>query len=458
MHQAFKRYLACVLSASMLACASGPAFAGGVAVTTAYAGAATLGNGAVGANLGAMNAVGTTLQGASVMALQPILMGGLSVSAAPTLAPTAKLSVAVAQPAAVPTASERAAPSVMVGQAAPAPLAETAVQQPAVLAAPAGAGAQTTIAAPDSKSAAEAGPAVRTGTAQDQLEKLAKETQKNLAKGFDDAVAGPEAAAAAPVKYGKLGRTPSLPDARTLTLAKYMAPELPGTPDSVDFSAKVKGWGMMLNDNIGDCTVAACGHEIQQWTANAGQQQNPADDDILSAYEAVSGYKPGQANTDRGADMLTVLKYWRKVGIAAHKIGAFASVDPANVDHIRAALWIFGSVYLGLNLPVSAQKQDVWDVPAGGATADGEPGSWGGHAVEIAGFGPKGVLIVTWGALKWMTWDFLKTYGGEAYAIISQDFLVNGKTPNNGFDMNTLKADLKAVTDEASNNRNGQKK
>ena len=74
----------------------------------------------------------------------------------------------------------------------------------------------------------------------------------------------------------------------------------------------------------------------------------------------------------------------------------------------------------------------------------------GGHAVEVAGFGPQGLLIVTWGALKWMTWEFLKTYGAEIYAIISEDFLANGKTPNNGFDLATLKADLALVTDNQS--------
>jgi len=235
-----------------------------------------------------------------------------------------------------------------------------------------------------------------------------------------------------------------------LQLANYVLPELPNAPSEADFSAKVKDWGMMLNDKLGCCTVAAPGHEIQQWTANAGSQQTPPDDSILSAYEAVSGYRPGQPETDRGANMLNVLKFWRKTGIGGHKIGAFASVDPTNFDHIRAAIWIFGSAYLGISLPKSAQKQDVWDVPAGGANGDGAPGSWGGHAVEVAGYSPKGVFVVTWGAVKLMTWDFFKTYVDEAYAIISQDFLANGKTPNNGFNMETLKADLKLVTGEKS--------
>ncbi|NNN06206.1 MAG: hypothetical protein HKL90_09935 [Elusimicrobia bacterium] len=245
----------------------------------------------------------------------------------------------------------------------------------------------------------------------------------------------------------RLGKKAPVRDPRNLLLSKYAASNLQAPPAQVDFSAKVKNWGMMLNDTLGDCTVAACGHQIQQWTANAGKQVTPPDASILSAYEAVSGYRPGRPSTDNGAEMLTVLKYWRKLGIAGHKIGAFAYIDPTNFDHLRAAVWTFGSAYIGLAMPKSSQKQAVWDVPAGGAVGDGAPGSWGGHAVEVAGFGPKGLLIVTWGELKWMTWDFLKTYCDEAYAIISQDFLAAGKTPNNGFDLAALNADLKAVAD-----------
>ena len=34
---------------------------------------------------------------------------------------------------------------------------------------------------------------------------------------------------------------------------------------------------MMLNDSIGDCTCAAAGHLIMEWTANAGKEVVPAD-------------------------------------------------------------------------------------------------------------------------------------------------------------------------------------
>ena len=43
---------------------------------------------------------------------------------------------------------------------------------------------------------------------------------------------------------------------------------------------------------------------------------------------------------------------------------------------------MFGGVYIGLALPVTAQTQDVWDVVAGGG-ANAKKGSWGGHCVFV---------------------------------------------------------------------------
>jgi hypothetical protein len=375
-----------------------------------------------------------------------------SVLSAPSL--TGSLGAISAAPLAASALSAPAAASVSA-RAAAAPASAAAPVAASAVAAPAAPAAAAPAAAPSAASAPAAAPAASAGPSASGRKRGAAPASRNAARDqLTDLAGAPgsfdgssrSGAASAPAKYGLLGAKKSLQDPRNLRLEKYISSALPAAPASVNFSGKVKKWGMMLNDKIGDCTVAAAGHQIQQWTANAGKQKTVSDKAVLAVYEKVSGYRPGQPDTDGGADPLTVLKYWRKLGIGGHKIGAFAAVDYTNFDHIRTAVWLFGSAYLAIALPKSAQKQDVWDVPAGGARGAGKRGSWGGHAVEIAGFGPQGVLVVTWGQLKWMTWDFLKAYGEEAFAVISRDFLKNGKTPNNGLDLATLKADLKAVT------------
>jgi len=68
----------------------------------------------------------------------------------------------------------------------------------------------------------------------------------------------------------KLGKAAARHDPRTLLLASYVTPALPTPPAAFDLASKVKSWGMMDNDQIGDCTCAAAGHLLMEWTANVG--------------------------------------------------------------------------------------------------------------------------------------------------------------------------------------------
>src|SRR5579884_1536389 len=80
----------------------------------------------------------------------------------------------------------------------------------------------------------------------------------------------------------KLGKRPARHDPRTLRLGDYLLPRLPTPKPRVDYTTKVPAgqWGMMANDKIGDCTCAAAGHMIEEWTAwimcpAAAQVQSP---------------------------------------------------------------------------------------------------------------------------------------------------------------------------------------
>jgi hypothetical protein len=240
----------------------------------------------------------------------------------------------------------------------------------------------------------------------------------------------------------KLGKLEPRHDPRTLHFANYLnTGKLPPIPAQKDWSGKVRNWGMMGNDTIGDCTIAAAGHLIEEWSANASTEIVPADSDIISAYSAVSGYDPQTGENDNGAYEIDVLNYWRNTGIANRKIYAYAACEPRNHSHIKASVYLFGGCYLGVSLPLSAQNQRIWSVTRG---PDSEPGSWGGHAVPIVAFDAHYVTVVTWGALMKMTWPFLDRYVDESYAILSQDFINNGIAPNT-IDWTALQADLSKI-------------
>lgn len=82
----------------------------------------------------------------------------------------------------------------------------------------------------------------------------------------------------------KLGKQVARHDPRTLLLASYVTPTLPTPPASFDLTARVSSWGMMENDQIGDCTCAAAGHLLMEWTANAKKKMfTPTDKQIVAA-------------------------------------------------------------------------------------------------------------------------------------------------------------------------------
>lgn len=244
-----------------------------------------------------------------------------------------------------------------------------------------------------------------------------------------------------------LGKHAARHDARTLSLVKYMkrGAEL-SPPASQDWGSTTnKKWPMYLNDEIGCCTCASAAHHIEAWTAAGSKGKREVEikaADVLAAYRAVGGYNPADPSTDGGANMLDVLKYWRKVGIGRHKIGAFVSVSLGSKELVSDAIWLFGGLYVGVDLPLSAQTQEVWDVAPG---PKGAKGSWGGHAIAVVSYDARGLVCVTWGETKLLTWPFLRRYGDEGYAILSPDFVTARRKAPSGFDMATLMADLRKI-------------
>jgi hypothetical protein len=246
----------------------------------------------------------------------------------------------------------------------------------------------------------------------------------------------------------KLGRGPVRHDARTLLFAAYLDDQaLPPPPPARDWThAAAPDWGMMQNDRIGDCTCAAAAHAIQVWSANHSTEITLVDGDVVAAYAAITGYKPDDPTTDNGAVELDVLRFWGSTGIGGHKISAYAALEHANRTHVESAINLFGCAYIGAALPLSAQSQTVWDVAAPNQhTADYAPGSWGGHAMIAVAYSRVGVLLVTWGALKLVTWEWWLTYVEEAYAVLGPEWADDQAVAPNGFDLAALRADLVAL-------------
>jgi hypothetical protein len=242
----------------------------------------------------------------------------------------------------------------------------------------------------------------------------------------------------------RLGRKAVKIDSRTLKLARYLLSTLPLPPVARDWTKGVTSFGMMRNDTLGDCTIAGCAHAVQVWSLNTGQEVTIGDAAIESAYSAWDGYVSGDASTDNGGVALDVLTNWRKSGLDGHKLEAFAAANVKNATEIEQAIDLFGGVYIGVALPLTAQDQSEWDVVKDDGSGSSEAGSWGGHCVYVAAYDASSLTCITWGKPLKMTRQFWFKYCDEAYALFGTDWLKSGKSPL-GFDAATLNADLAAI-------------
>lgn len=247
----------------------------------------------------------------------------------------------------------------------------------------------------------------------------------------------------------KLGRKAVKTDTRTLHLAKYMAAGLAAPPPLYDWTRGITSYGMMLNDSLGDCTIAALGHAVQIWTANTSAEMTVPDSAILGGYEQFCGYNPSDPSTDQGGIELDVLTDFKSKGLGGYSILSFMAANPRNTRELKQAISLFGGVYIGIGLPRSAQYQAVWDVVPDDGTGNTAPWSWGGHAVFVPAYGGTNkvltdVTCITWGGLQKMTARFWMKYVDECYALLSPAWL-NATGAPNGFNLTQLEADLSQI-------------
>jgi hypothetical protein len=192
---------------------------------------------------------------------------------------------------------------------------------------------------------------------------------------------------------------------------------------------------MALNDTYGDCTIAGVIHMLQLAYAEIGEDfEYPGDEAVKTEYFKLTG------GADTGLVEHDVLKTWMTDGLFGTKISAYAPVNIKNRDEMAAAIYLFGSVYLGVEMPPDAETQfehhEPWHVPLHAE----EP--TGGHCVVATGCNRFGIDIITWGATESMTWNWWEKYGSEAWVVIPEAFIELDHGPVWNIDVLTLQEDL----------------
>jgi hypothetical protein len=245
-----------------------------------------------------------------------------------------------------------------------------------------------------------------------------------------------------------LGKCPATFDRRDLKFVDFVASgALPRHPARFGHEDTISaaGWGMLGNDEHGDCVFAGAAHEHMLWEREGGVINPPTFSarNVLADYGAVTGFDPATGDNDNGTITRDAMAFRRKTGVAdatgyRHKIGAYLALDPGNWDHLLEAVFLFGIVGIGIEFPGSAMKQfdagHPWDVVKGARVE-------GGHYIPLVA--KRGRLVcVTWGKTQEMTRRFYTRYCDEAWAIVSPEILsAVGRTPE-GLDLPALQAAL----------------
>lgn len=250
-----------------------------------------------------------------------------------------------------------------------------------------------------------------------------------------------------------LGKAPATKDSRDLKFAAYRTSSLPTVPATwgYDNIYPKNGWGMLGNDEYGDCVWAGAAHEHMLMNLVAGHPVTFTTKGVLSDYSACTGFNEADPSSDQGTNVRDSLNYRRNTGIvdskgARHKIGAYLALDVDRIHNgdfaeMDEAAYLFGAVGLGVQFPQSAMDEfndgKMWSYVAGSPIE-------GGHYIPLTAK-RKHLEIVSWARVVGAGQRFLEHYVDEAWAIVSPDFLTASGETVAGFDLGQLNSDLQEL-------------
>lgn len=196
---------------------------------------------------------------------------------------------------------------------------------------------------------------------------------------------------------------------------------------------------MYLNDRFGCCVISGKHHALGVTSSNdsdSGGTILATDDEVHAQYRQICGH----LGNDAGCIITEVLDVMRTRGITAggraQKIDGYVRLDWTNWDMVRAALFVFGNLTVGFNLPRAWTQSATWDLV-------NSPNA-GGHDVTIVDYDPEYVYASSWGRVyRWTRRAFCsRQYVSECYAVLYPQWYNADRLAPSGFNVDRLRADL----------------
>lgn len=234
----------------------------------------------------------------------------------------------------------------------------------------------------------------------------------------------------------KLGRLPPSAEqrARALPFKNYQTKPLLPAPKTCRNSDGA-AIGVFGNDTYGNCTVVALAN-LRAIIAEKYMLGAP----LTTTEKCVATYFRLSGGKDTGLvehDVLNAGMQGLDLGGDTYMIATWVTVDLDDKETCKSLINLFGALYVGIALPLSAQTQTVWTPTTG---RDAAPNSWGGHAALIANYTETEYGIITWGKEQLCDNDWEEEYVVEAHCLLDI-----GQALVTGVAWDELVADLKQV-------------
>lgn len=240
------------------------------------------------------------------------------------------------------------------------------------------------------------------------------------------------------------GRKPPISDRPRLQLKPLLRAGVPAHPAAVDYGAKVAARLQMLgNDEYGDCVAVTWANDRLLTTAwlTPDKVTYPTQDQV---YEFYKTQNPDFPNQDEGMVIQYALEALQKTGGPdGVKAVAFAAVDVGDIDELRAAIALFGGIWLGVNVTDANQdefsRDQPWDYVSRSPIE-------GGHAIPGVGYDTTYIDFFTWAEETKLTEAFRQHQLEEAWVVVWPEHL-GAASFLEGVDLNALADAYSAITD-----------
>jgi len=246
----------------------------------------------------------------------------------------------------------------------------------------------------------------------------------------------------------KLGRRE--PTNKPALMFKSIFKAMPEHPLAENYLDELSNWQMLGNDQFGDCVAVAWANSRKFFTASLTDTEvYPTQEQV---YELYKTQNPNFPSEDEGMVIQYMLDHIRKNGDpTGEKPIAFAKVDVNNLEEVKAAIYIFGGLILGIGVQegnYSDYNNNMpWDYRSNQQLL-------GGHAVLAGGYSSdikNNIRFITWALETGLTDNFWKNLvqyvGGEAWVVIWKENL-GTKQFVQGIDVEALAKSFTDLTGE----------